>query len=201
MACTYRAVSQKKDTCSPIVAGGVGTAFYVFNLSDVASYVRDGVTKQITGITLKAGKVLYKYIGRKLSSSISEAGSVDPNAGALMTPTVTFLADYATQIEKENLEDLGKVENVGVIYYEPSRAWYSCVGLPRVPANLTSQSDGLNGQGTVFNTGTVKTDSTAATVTLSAALDNSAIQVLIGSPTPTAATTEAALDALCVVTP
>lgn len=203
MACNYKKVTVGKSNCTDKKSGGVGKSFFLGNLPDLSAFVRDSTTKVLTGLTLAEDALLYEFQGRVLSSNVTESGAYGDDQIVRWTPTVTLLADYATQVEKEALQGVLGKENLFVIFYEVGRKQWVAVGIPPATANIAEALEDAGLAGTAYErgTGTAKADSTAATLTIAGELDFGSIDVLIGSGTPSASTTLTALRALTVATP
>lgn len=201
MACVYKKVITAKAACTEKTIGGVGKTFFIGNLSEISAFVRDGTSKNLTGVTLTSPAVLYQFTGRTLSSNVGEEGSYGDDGIVRWTPTVTLLTDYATQAEKENLANVLGKENLVLFFYELGRKQWVAVGLPAASGSITDalEDKGLACTAYSRGTGTAKADSNAVTLTLTGEVDFPSIDVLIGSGTPTAATTLAAL--LVLATP
>jgi hypothetical protein len=129
--------------------GGANKAMYVGSLADV-----DSVTKstdgEVTAITMKTGKKLFKISGKKYKNS----GSYDLQKSENSTQfahTVVFAAYYNTQIEKNAIERLAMADDLFFILQTNfgRTECYGLVGDNNAPASGLEMTAAPGGTGTV----------------------------------------------------
>lgn len=115
MACNISLVSAFDCTDKIGMIGGFKPNFWIFNLSDVVSYTID-LAGNVTNITLKATKKIYKYEALK-DTLTATAGikKVEGSGIAIYTHSVNFASVDTTAEQREVFENLANAEAVAVI--------------------------------------------------------------------------------------
>ncbi|KAA3438465.1 hypothetical protein [Rufibacter hautae] len=96
--------------------GGVKKEAYIGSLSEVAGYTLDATSKALKTLTLKSGAKLGKLIGRKLKNSTSTGLEVNEYI-TLFPHNFNFVAYAKSQLDKETIEKLSKVEDLFAIVH------------------------------------------------------------------------------------
>lgn len=170
--------------------GGARKKLYYVPTEDIDSVTFDPVDKHITAITLKADKKLYYIEGKKFRNNSTYELQVNENGPRLILQTVNVRAFYETQLEREAVENVMKLDAVTVIL-PLNDGTVDMFGYSKDQDSIgLSVTAGGGGSGTAMG------DDTSIGITFSGPEHNLPIQVLIGADF---ADTIAALDAL--VTP
>jgi hypothetical protein len=91
--------------------GGVDGVVYIGSRSDLATVTIDGTSKDVTAITLKSGKKLYKFAGKKETHELKTAVKVQQPKN-MYTQSVSLFLFPGTQIEVAAVEQLVNAERL-----------------------------------------------------------------------------------------
>lgn len=91
--------------------GGVDGIVYFGSRSDLASVTIDGTSKEITAITLKAGKKLYKFAGKKETHELKTTVLVQKPKN-MYTQSASLFLFPGSQIEVAAIEQLINAERL-----------------------------------------------------------------------------------------
>lgn len=143
--------------------GGVNARVWVGYAADIDSVTFDATNgHEITAITMKTGKSLYKFEGRKEKNSTVSEMQVGENLN-LFNQQVNLILYWGDAGELETLEKLANSEGL-VLFVETNAGKIEVYGLSNTGSLFAF---GLSGSSYVDSSGTLINDSTGVPVTLS----------------------------------
>ncbi|RNI26634.1 hypothetical protein [Rufibacter latericius] len=155
--------------------GGIKKEAYIGSLSELAGYTTDATSKDIATLLLKAGAKLGKLIGRKLKNSTSTGLEANENI-TLFPHSFVFVAYAKTQLDKETIEKLSKVEDLFAIVHN-NDGTFEAFGLAGENGVL---GNGLSMTALEHGSGTALTDGRPWTLTFSGSESKLPINVSLG---------------------
>lgn len=156
--------------------GGIKKEIYIGSISEVQGYTTNATTKDLATLALKAGAKLGKLIGRKFKNSASTGW--EPNENVSLFPhSFVFVGYVKTQLEKEAIEQLSRVEDLFAIVHNNDGTFeaYGLVG------DNGALGNGLSMTALEHSTGTVQTDGRPWTLTFSGSEAKLPINVSLGA--------------------
>lgn len=163
------------SACNYQAPGGVKKEVFIGSLSELAGYTTNATSKDIATLVLKGSAKLGKLIGRKLKNSTSTGLEVNENI-TLFPHTLVFVAYVKTQLEKETIEKLVKVDDLFAIVHN-NDGTFEAFGLAGANGAL---GNGLSMTALEHGSGTALTDGRQWTLTFSGSESKLPINVSLG---------------------
>lgn len=163
------------SACNYQAPGGIKKEVYIGSISELSGYTIDATSKDLATLALKSGAKLGKLIGRKLKNSTSSGLEVNENI-TLFPHTLVFVAYVKTQLEKESIEKLGRVEDLFAIVHN-NDGTFEAFGLAGTNGGL---GNGLSMTALEHGSGTALTDGRQYTLTFSGSESKLPVNVSLG---------------------
>ena len=109
MPCTKRISSNIVSDCSTVTVGGVELVAYICNRLDLNPVYDSQNKAKVTGFTITAGKVMYKFTGTAKNLKVSHTATIDETIGKTYKHKMTFpVFDFSSTnvLMVDNMDDL-----------------------------------------------------------------------------------------------
>jgi hypothetical protein len=140
--------------------GGVKSVLYAVRLANIESVTIDNATKNITGVTLKAGAKFLRLEGRKFRNTAGTELGVSDNGPRLRNQTVSARFFVKTQLQRDLVNALWDQEDM--VLFVPTNGGVVKVYGYSLPPN---ESSGLSVSGGGESDGTAMADDTSLLTT------------------------------------